>query len=173
MNDKGKQAWYSEPGANILVCAPSNGGKQGITTTDRAADLGYNTGESTPEFPDFADTNYTNTFSGTSAATPAVAGVVALMLEANPNLTRRDVQEILVRSARKNDPYDGGWVTNGAGFHFNHSYGAGLVDAQTATTMAATWTISRCLILTTTVSLTPSPSLRPITFASNTSPFTS
>ena len=140
MNDKGKQAWYSEPGANILVCAPSNGGKQGITTTDRAADLGYNTGESTPEFPDFADTDYTNTFSGTSAATPAVAGVVALMLQANPNLTCRDVQEILVRTAKKNDPYDGGWVTNGAGFHFNLSYGAGLVDAQAATTMAATWT---------------------------------
>ncbi len=140
MNDKGRHSWYSEPGANILVCAPSNGGKQGVTTTDRSAEIGYNAGESTPEFPDFADTNYTNTFGGTSSATPAVAGVVALMLQANPNLTHRDVQEILVRTAVKNDPYDGDWTTNGAGFHFNVNYGAGLVDAQAATAMAGTWT---------------------------------
>jgi len=33
INDKGRASWYSEPGTNILVCAPSNGGKQGITTS--------------------------------------------------------------------------------------------------------------------------------------------
>ncbi|WP_395752709.1 S8 family serine peptidase [Prosthecobacter sp.] len=140
MNDKGRSAYYSEPGANILVCAPSNGGKEGITTTDRSGTSGYNTGDIDPDFPDFADTNYTNTFGGTSSATPAAAGVVALMLQANPNLTTRDVQEILVRSATQNDRYDGDWVTNGAGFHFNIKYGAGLVNAQTATTLAKTWT---------------------------------
>ncbi len=139
INDKGKSSYYSEPGANILVCAPSSGGKQGITTTDRTADLGYNDGESTVEFPDYTNTNYTNTFGGTSSATPAVAGVVALMLQANPNLTYRDVQEILVRTATKNDEYDGDWVQNGAGYHFNIKYGAGLVNAQAATSMAATW----------------------------------
>ncbi len=140
MNDKGEQSWYSEPGANILVCAPSSGGKQGITTTDRSGNVGYNEGESTPEFPDYAETSYTNTFGGTSSSTPAVAGVVALMLEANPNLTYRDVQEILVRTAVKNDEFDGGWVQNGAGFHFNHQYGAGLVNAQAAVSMATGWT---------------------------------
>jgi subtilisin-like proprotein convertase family protein len=65
---------------------------------------------------------------------------VALMLQANPNLGYRDVQEILMRSATTNDPNDGGWVTNGAGFDFHHRYGAGLVNAQAATTMATTWT---------------------------------
>lgn len=139
INDKGRASWYSEPGANILVCAPSNGGKEGITTTDRTGDQGYNVEGGTVEYPDFSDFDYTNTFGGTSSATPAVAGVVALMLQANPNLTYRDVQEILVRTAKKNDPYDGDWVTNGGGFHFNVRYGAGLIDAQAATSMAANW----------------------------------
>ena len=140
MNDKGRSAYYSEPGANILVCAPSNGGKEGITTTDRSGALGYNEDGGTVEDPDFAETDYTNTFGGTSSATPAVAGVVALMLQADPNLTARDVQEILVRSATQNDSFDGDWVTNGAGFHFNVKYGAGLVNAQRAVSMASTWT---------------------------------
>ncbi len=140
INEKGRASWYSEPGANILVCAPSNGGKQGITTTDRAGAMGYNEEGGTVEYPDLTDTDYTNTFGGTSSATPAVAGVVALMLQANPNLTYRDVQEILVQTATQNDEFDGGWVTNGGGLHFNERYGAGLVNAQAATAMAATWT---------------------------------
>lgn len=140
INDKGRASWYSEPGANILVCAPSNGGKQGITTTDRAGAMGYNEDGGLVEHPDFTNTDYTNTFGGTSSATPAVAGVVALMLQANPNLTVRDVQEILVRTAVQNDLFDGGWVQNGGGFHFNPNYGAGLVNAQAAAAMASTWT---------------------------------
>lgn len=140
INDKGRASYYSEPGTNILVCAPSNGGKQGITTTDRTGAVGYNEEGGTVEYPDFTSTDYTNTFGGTSSATPAVAGVIALMLQANPNLTYRDVQEILVRTATQNDEFDGDWVTNGGGFHFNSRYGAGLVNAQAATTMAATWT---------------------------------
>lgn len=128
IGDNGESVWYGEPGANILVCAPSNGGKQSITTTDRAGSIGYSSGD------------YTSTFGGTSSATPAVAGVVALMLQANPNLTYRDVQEILMRTATRNDPNNGGWVTNGAGFDFHHQYGSGLVDAEAATSLAATWT---------------------------------
>lgn len=140
VNDKGRASWYSEPGANILVCAPSNGGSQSVTTTDLSGATGYNEDGGTVEYPDFTDPDYTNTFGGTSSATPAVAGVVALMLQANPALTYRDVQEILVRTSWQNDEFDGSWFTNGAGFHFSNRYGAGLVDAQAATTMAASWT---------------------------------
>lgn len=128
IGDDGESVWYGEPGANILICAPSNGGQQSITTTDHSGATGYSSGD------------YTSTFGGTSSATPAVAGVVALMLQANPNLTYRDVQEILMRTATKNDPNNGGWVTNGAGFDFHHQYGSGLVDADAATSLAATWT---------------------------------
>ena len=46
---------------------------------------------------------YTSTFNGTSSATPVVSGVIALMLEANPNLSWRDVKHILAQSARQVD----------------------------------------------------------------------
>ena len=52
------------------------------------------------------DPNYTSRFNGTSGAAPLVSGVIALMLEANPNLTFRDVQEILVRSSRTTAWYE-------------------------------------------------------------------
>lgn len=40
-------------------------------------------------------------WSGTSASTPYTAGVVALMLQKNPDLTAKEVQELLIKSARK------------------------------------------------------------------------
>ena len=120
-----QQAFYSESGANVLVCAPSDGdfGDPSITTTTVVAN-----GE------------YTDEFGGTSSATPLVAGVAALILEANPDLGWRDMQEILIRSAEKiNIASDPGWATNGAGYTFHHGYGAGMVDAQAAVSMAENW----------------------------------
>lgn len=127
LGDDEREAPYSEPGSNLLVCAPSNGGKQGITTADLIGGQGYSANE------------YTSDFGGTSSATPAVAGVVALMLQANPNLGWRDVQEILVRTARRIDAFSGDWTRNSAGLFFHHDYGAGLVNAQAAVNLAATW----------------------------------
>jgi len=131
IDNRDKQSWYSEPGANILVAAPSSGYSVGITTTDRTGSNGYN---------GLSDSDYTNDFGGTSSATPLVSGVVALMLQANPKLGWRDVQKILAVSARKNDPSDSGWVTNGAGLKVNHKYGFGVVDAAAAVQTAKTWT---------------------------------
>ncbi len=130
-----RRASYSEPGANLVVSAPSHGftdGALGITTTDRTATLGYNTGAS-------PGGDYDSNFSGTSSACPAVSGVIALMLEKNPQLGWRDVQEILIRSARKISPADPGWFTNAAGLHFHHDFGAGLVDATAAVNLASGW----------------------------------
>jgi len=87
--------------------------------------------------------DYLNGFAGTSAAAPIVSGVIALMLEANPLLGYRDVQDILALSARKNDPSDAGWQDNGAGLHFNHDFGFGLVDATAAVRLAETWTLQQ------------------------------
>jgi subtilisin-like proprotein convertase family protein len=129
----GNRASYSERGSNLIVCAPSSGGL-GITTTDRTGTLGYNT-SSTANGGDYA-----NDFGGTSSATPTAAGIVALMLEKNPNLGWRDVQEILIRSATKFRPTDADWTSNGAGIPFNHNFGAGLVNATAAVNLAATWT---------------------------------
>jgi subtilisin-like proprotein convertase family protein len=128
IDDKGKQSFYSEPGAAILVAAHSSSDLVGITTTDLVGSNGYAAGD------------YTNDFGGTSSATPLVAGVVALMLDANPNLSWRDVQHILAKTARKNDATDSDWTTNGAGYHINHKYGFGAIDAAAAVGLATTWT---------------------------------
>lgn len=135
----GNVSYYSDPGANLVIAAPSNGdrGTLGIVTTDRVGDDGYNIDSSDGE-P--SDINYTNSFGGTSSACPLAAGVVALILEKNPNLGWRDVQEILIQSAKKIAPANSGWVTNGGGYHFHHDFGAGLIDAGAAVTLAGTWT---------------------------------
>lgn len=134
IDNAGRQSWYAEPGAAILVAAHSSGGTLGITTTDLVGTAGYNTASSG------AGGDYTNAFGGTSSATPLVSGVVALMLEANPQLTWRDVQHVLVDSARRNDPSDADWTPNGSGRWVNHKYGYGAVDAEAAVALAETWT---------------------------------
>lgn len=133
----GQATSYSEPGANLLLCAPSSDATISITTTDRTGSAGFNT---TGTAPDYADTHYTNTFSGTSATAPVVSGVVALMLQANPNLGWRDVRKILADTARVNNPSDPDWTLNGAGYPVNHRYGFGVVDAAAAVAAARTWT---------------------------------
>ena len=50
-------------------------------------------------------------FSGTSCAAPLAAGIFALVLEAEPSLTWRDVQHLVVRTAHKNDPDGASWST--------------------------------------------------------------
>ena len=126
----GEIADYSNPGAALLVTAP--GGEGDIVTTDRTGAAGYRNGD------------YVFDFSGTSASAPIVSGVVALMLEANPALGYRDVQEILAYSARQTGG-DAGWRFNGAddwnggGLHVSHDFGFGLVDAHAAVRLAETW----------------------------------
>ncbi|MDD9907246.1 MAG: S8 family peptidase, partial [Rhodospirillaceae bacterium] len=135
ITNQGEIAAYSTPGAAILVGAPSNGGTAGITTTDRVGAPGYSNGG-----------DYTFGFGGTSAATPITAGAVALILEANPLLGYRDVQEILAYTARQVDESDPGWVYNGAhnwnggGLHTSHDFGFGLIDTHAAVRHAETWT---------------------------------
>lgn len=75
-------------------------------------------------------------FSGTSAACPIGAGVVALMLQANPDLNWLDVQKILVETSNKVDLNHTDWVQNGAGKWVSHLYGFGLIDAAKAVNMS-------------------------------------
>jgi len=62
------------------------------------------------------------------------------MLQQNANLGWRDVKEILLRTAVKNDPNDTDWTTNGAGYHINNKYGFGYVNTDAAVKLAANWT---------------------------------
>lgn len=138
LSDTGLKADYSERGANLVVTAPSSSsGRPGITTTDLIGSNGYN---ATGLSPEPADTNFTSTFGGTSSATPLVSGVCALLLQSKPTLGWRDVQEILMKSATKCSYTDTDWVNNAGGFHFNHKFGAGLINADAAVTLAKTWT---------------------------------
>jgi kexin len=127
-NSSGIQTFYSEPGANIWLNAPGGDSSGLIATTDTSGPAGY------------SGTDYTTSFAGTSATSPQVAGVVAMMLDQNPNLSWRDVKLILAQSATRNDPADADWVQNGAGYWINHKYGFGRVDAFEAVTRASTHT---------------------------------
>ncbi|MEO1190699.1 MAG: S8 family serine peptidase [Pseudomonadota bacterium] len=128
---------YSTPGANLLVSGFGSPLFGEVVTTDRSGGPGYTSGD------------YTYSFNGTSAATPMVSGVVALMLEANPDLGWRDVQAILAASARRYDEtsnqVEGRWTvnassaSNGTGYHFSEDAGFGLVDAQAAVRLAEQW----------------------------------
>ncbi len=129
VNHVGEPTWYSEPGANLWVCAPSK---------DR------------PPAPSISSTNtsgrYTSEFGGTSAAAPQVSGVIALIRSVNPLLTWRDVKLILAGSARKNDENNAGWLsgavkyeTSADEYSFNHMYGFGVVDADAAVKLAQNW----------------------------------
>ena len=131
VNDSGIRSDFSELGANLWVCAPSNdlrAGYRGIVATENSD-------------------RYQNTFGGTSASTPIVSGVAALLRDANPELTWRDLKLILAASARKNDPDNSGWE-DGAfkygsttkRYHFNHEYGFGVVDAKADVDLSKEWT---------------------------------
>ena len=85
-------ACYSNYGSVIAVSGPSRGcfdGESGIATTDYVGREGY------------AGSDFTQGFGGTSAASPVVAGVAALILAANPELTAQQVRLVLQRSAEK------------------------------------------------------------------------
>jgi subtilisin-like proprotein convertase family protein len=133
---------YSNWGREIAVCAPSNNvgprtyprvtvpvSGRGIVTTDRVGPSGY------------SSTDYTRDFGGTSSACPTVAGVAALILSANPNLTAREVREILQTTADKivdnnPDPQLGNrFGTYDASGH-SQWFGLGRVNALKAVTEA-------------------------------------
>ena len=143
-SDRGVITTEAEAGCNLLVVAPSSSRmRQGLITTDLTGARGYNVTGANDGFvlprSNLSDRNFTNDFGMTSGAAPQVSGVVALMLEVNPRLGWRDVQEILLRTARRIDARDNGWKKNGAGRWFNDRYGAGLVNAAAAVDAARTW----------------------------------
>jgi len=121
-----KHADYSTPGAALMVSAPSGDSKDiGHLMT---AGLGVDTCQDSGQ--------------GTSFACPVVSGVIALMLEANPELGWRDVQGILAVSSKVvNDEDDETVTVNGAGVWHSSWYGFGIVNAKNAVEAALNWDI--------------------------------
>lgn len=127
-DDHGLRPYYSDYGLELSVCASSDGGSSpGILTTDLMGGDGYNYGSA--RYGDTAG-NYTNDFGGTSAAAPLAAGVAALLLSREPELTRGEVRERLQSTADRVDLDHASYDLNG------HSplYGHGRVNACAALT---------------------------------------
>ena len=107
----GGRASYSSAGSNLWISAPA--GEFGINfpaiiTTDqmgwhRGYDKSVGAGLSMDALTN-PDGHFVSIFNGTSSATPNAAGAIALLLEAHPELTWRDVKHILASTARQIDP---------------------------------------------------------------------
>ncbi|KAJ3594058.1 hypothetical protein NHX12_006390, partial [Muraenolepis orangiensis] len=108
----GNVPWYSEACSSTLATTYSSGNlnEKQIITTDLKSKC-------------------TDSHTGTSASAPLAAGIIALALEANTNLTWRDMQHLVVRTSHPAHLLTNDWKTNGVGRKVSHSYGYGLLDA--------------------------------------------
>jgi subtilisin family serine protease len=132
--------WGSNYGAELDVIAP--GVK--IVATDISGSAGYSSG------------NYTSSFNGTSSATPNAAGVMALILSANLNLTATQARNILELSCEKVGNYAYAATSGYNNGTWNNEMGYGRVNAYNAVTLATGGTIGYCSGTTTLVSSTGS-----------------
>ncbi|KAH8284035.1 hypothetical protein KR054_007933 [Drosophila jambulina] len=120
--EEGHVPWYSEKCSSTLATTYSSGGpgeKQVVTT-----DLHH---------------SCTVSHTGTSASAPLAAGIAALVLQSNQNLTWRDLQHIVVRTAKPANLKDPSWSRNGVGRRVSHSFGYGLMDAYEMVRVARSW----------------------------------
>lgn len=169
LNATGVSSSYSSMGSDLWVS--SFGGEFGsdtpaMLTTDRTGcSNGYSKSSDSTAFEngssnENSNCNYTSTFNGTSSAAPTLTGVIALMLEANPALTWRDVKYILAKTASTISYTNGSishpsnytmptgynweqkWVTNAAQFNFHNYYGFGRVNTDAAVTLAQSFKTS-------------------------------
>ncbi|CAG0891106.1 unnamed protein product, partial [Darwinula stevensoni] len=121
-SEHGLVPWYSEACSSTLATTYSSGSnteKQVVTT-----DLHH---------------GCTTSHTGTSASAPLAAGICALVLQANPNLTWRDMQHIVIRTAKQANLRADDWKTNGVGRNVSHSFGYGLMDAHGMVKLSRTW----------------------------------
>ena len=103
----------SAPGTNIIQaegCVTSGGCNNNIPGQDAS------------------DNTYTGRGSGTSYATPAVTGVIALMMEANPDLDPLQIREVIKQTAeRRGEPTE-----PSVDPYWNRDFGWGMIDARAA-----------------------------------------
>ncbi|XP_042864321.1 furin-like protease 1, isoforms 1/1-X/2 isoform X3 [Penaeus japonicus] len=121
--EKGRVPWYSEACSSTLATTYSSGslGEKQIVTTD-------------------LHHSCTSSHTGTSASAPLAAAICALALQVNRDLTWRDMQHIVVRTARPENLEAPDWQSNGVGRHVSHRFGYGLMDAYAMVQLARNWT---------------------------------
>jgi subtilisin family serine protease len=177
LNANGERSSYSTAGSSLWVSAP--GGEYGFNESVWGADLkrpflfepamvsadrstcayGYaRTAADTSTFnqgrsPLNVPCDYTNTMNGTSSAAPSTTGAIALLLDATPSLTWREVRRALAMKSFQVNPgilpvevqlSDGpyvaelGWTKNAAGYNFHNWYGFGAVDVDAVVELVST-----------------------------------
>ena len=126
----GFKPWYLEQCSSTLTTTFSSGTPghdESIVTVDQDARLRH-------------DKICTREHTGTSASAPIAAGVCALALEANPGLTWRDMQYLVIMTSNPGPLLnEDGWLKNGGGRMYNHKFGYGLMDAGAIVDMAEKW----------------------------------
>ncbi|XP_067889927.1 PC3-like endoprotease variant B isoform X2 [Heterodontus francisci] len=127
----GLSTFYSEACPAVMAVIPTGGTSDSPFDLNMADELALVTTE--------LDNECTRTFKGTSSAAPMAAGIIALVLQAKPSLTWRDVQHLIVRTCKISDPLNKDWKINGAGYHIHHKYGFGLLDAGRMLKAALKW----------------------------------
>ncbi|KAM6988452.1 proprotein convertase subtilisin/kexin type 7 [Tautogolabrus adspersus] len=125
VDENGRMPFYAEECASMLAVTFSSGGSKlrSIVTSDWSMQQG---------------TGCTESHTGTSAAAPLAAGMVALMLQVRPCLSWRDVQHIIAFTATKCDS-SADWRVNGAGFYHSPQHGFGLLNAWRLVNAATVW----------------------------------
>ena len=134
LNHKNERASYASIGANIIVSGyggefQSTGPTIATTAPEGKSTNSGNINTKTTWSSDTKE-NYTYAMNGTSAASPTVAGALALLLEACPTLTWRDVKWLIYNKSKKVDNADSSWVQNSAGLWHSIIYGFGLLDTK-------------------------------------------
>ncbi len=177
LKESGVRSSYSTPGSSLWVSgfggefgnnqsytglSVVGGNNPALMTTDQSScskgyvRTGINIGSGlninsfqSGSYPENQNCNYTSTANGTSAATPTISGVIALMLEANNNLSWRDVKHILAATSDQIDSsrqktYLGvnqySWITNAAGYKHHSWYGFGKINGVAAVEAAKNYT---------------------------------
>ena len=121
-SENGNKPWYAEECSSTLAVTYSSGSgkEQQIMSTD-------------------LHSKCTERHTGTSAAAPLAAGIFALVLQANPFLTWRDMQHLVVRTSKPRNLKEAEWATNGAGYNVSHKFGFGVIDAGGLVELAQLW----------------------------------
>ena len=135
-NDSGPVTFPANYDEKILVVGASNkfGNKANFSNYGKEIDVvapGVDIPTTGWTESDTSTYNYIK-FSGTSAACPQVAAVAALVLSINPNLTSKEVCDIIEKTAQKvgSKPYS--TYSNRPNGTWNEYMGYGLVDAAAA-----------------------------------------
>ncbi|KAG9246517.1 peptidase S8/S53 domain-containing protein [Calycina marina] len=118
---KGLHPYYSEKCSAQLVVTYSSGSGDAIHTTDVGTNACY------------------AGHGGTSAAAPLAAGIFALVLQIRPDLSWRDMQYLVMQTAKPINLDNGEWQTTTIGRKFSHTFGYGKIDTNATVEAAKTF----------------------------------